>query len=223
VVATETEDAIWDAYNLLLGGSDLERIRKMLVRYEIFRKTIDIPGDIVEAGVFKGTCLLYFLKLLAIHCPGSVKRVVGFDLFAGWSNQAGVEDKPMVDAYLAEAHFTGTTPAAIYTMVHNAGFDANACELVAGDIGETAAQYVETYPGFRISLLNLDLDLSVPTLAALDALWPRVVRGGIVIFDEYAVARWSASQGIDAWLANRDLRLKTLPWGRSPTAYLIKP
>ena len=93
-VPAASEDAIWDAYNLLLGGPDVERIRKMLTRYEFFRRTLELPGDIVEAGVFKGTCLMYFLKLLQIHSPGSIKRVVGFDLFEdlvlnGFSEQLG--------------------------------------------------------------------------------------------------------------------------------------
>ena len=222
-VPAASEDAIWDAYNLLLGGPDVERIRKMLTRYEFFRRTLELPGDIVEAGVFKGTCLMYFLKLLEIHSPGSIKRVVGFDLFEGWAEQAAEEDRSTVQAYLAESDFTGTTPDAIHAMVARAGFDAAKCDLVAGDITKTAQQYVEDHPGFRISLLNLDLDLGGPTLGALEALWPRVVRGGMVVFDEYAVAHWSASQGIDAWLADRDLQIKTIPWGRSPTAYLVKP
>jgi hypothetical protein len=166
-VPAASEDEIWDAYNLLLGGPDVERIRKMLTRYEFFRQTLELPGDIVEAGVFKGTCLMYFLKLIAIHCPGSIKRVVGFDLFEGWADQAAEEDKSAVAAYLAEANFEGTSPDAIATMVARAGFDAAKCELVAGDISETAAKYVADHPGFRISLLNLDLDLSAPTLGAL--------------------------------------------------------
>ena len=44
--------------------------------------------------------------------------------------------------------------------------------------------YVESHPHLLISLLYLDFDLYAPTKAALDYLLPRVVRGGIVAFDE---------------------------------------
>ena len=44
-------------------------------------------------------------------------------------------------------------------------------------------------PGFRISLLHMDLDVEEPTLKALEALWPKVCKGGVVIFDEYAISR----------------------------------
>ncbi len=216
------DDAIWDAYNLLLGGPDIERLRKMLTRYELFAQTIDLPGDIVEAGVLKGTGLLYWLKLLAIRNPGSIKRVVGFDLFEGWREHVEGRDKEVVEAYLAEANFEGISPASVQQKLDATGIDPGRSELVVGDITKTAPAYVAAHPGFRISLLNLDMDLGGPTEAALEALWPRVVPGGVVVFDEYAVAHWSASEGIDAWLKGKSLRLRTLPWGRSPTAYIIK-
>ena len=218
----DNEQAIWDAYNLLLGGPDTARLRKLLARYELFRRTAELPGDIVEAGIFKGTGLMFWLKLLHMHCPGSCKRVVGFDLFEGFEQSANAAEKEAVRSLLAEAKFQETTPARIEKMVAEAQIPKNRCELVAGDIAQTAEQYVAANPGFRISLLNLDLDLAKPTRAALEALWPRVVRGGVVIFDEYAIPKWSASQGIDAWLAEKNLRLQTLPWAHSPTAFLLK-
>ncbi len=217
------EQTTWDAYNHLLGGPDIERLRKMFTRYELFRRTISLPGDIVEAGVFKGTGLLFWLKLLHIHCPGSLKRVVGFDLFGGFEQSASDHEKSSVRALIDECNFAGTTPQAICSMVERTGIDPSRCDLVAGDIASTAPRYLEKSPGFRISLLNLDLDLGRPTRAALEAFWPRMVRGGIVVFDEYAVPKWTASQGIDDWLETNQLTLQTLPWGRSPTAFVVKP
>ena len=81
---------------------------------------------------------------------------------------------------------------------------------------------VAARPGFRIALLNMDLDLAEPTLAALEALWPRVVPGGVVVFDEYSVARWTESNAVDQFFEEKPVALKTLPWSRTPTAYLVK-
>ena len=47
----------------------------------IFKKIINIPGDIIECGVFKGTCHIFWLKLLKIYDPISIRKVVGFDTF----------------------------------------------------------------------------------------------------------------------------------------------
>ena len=36
----------------------------MVARYEIFKKALEVPGDIVECVIFKGTGVAYWLKLI---------------------------------------------------------------------------------------------------------------------------------------------------------------
>lgn len=213
--------AIWDAYNLLLLGSDVERLRKLLARYELFRRTIDIPGDIVECGVLKGTSLMLLLKLLHIHAHGSNKRVIGFDMFDSFP-VTGEQESREVEQFVTESGFTGITTASLMEKVADAGIDVHRCDLVAGDITTTAQAYVDKNPGLRISLLHLDLDLETATYAALDAFWSRVVIGGIVVIDEYAVARWTESNAVDRYFAQKNVQIKTLSWSRTPTAYIVK-
>ena len=78
-----SEEDIFYHFNKLMLSPDTQRIRKMLVRFELFMKSLEVPGDIVECGVFKGAGIAYWLKLLDIFCHGSDKRVIGFDLFEG--------------------------------------------------------------------------------------------------------------------------------------------
>lgn len=218
----DDEQRLWDAYNLLLLGSDVERMRKLLVRYDFFRMVLDRPGDIVECGVFKGAGLLTWLKFLQIHTPGSARRVVGFDTFDAFAPANGAHDARAVTAFLEETTHRGTTPASLLAAIAAAGIDPRRAELVAGDIGLTAAAYARSNPGFRIALLHMDLDLGDPTFAALQALWPRVIPGGVVVFDEYAAPRWSESDGVDRFFAGSGVRLRTLAHARTPTAYVIK-
>jgi hypothetical protein len=84
--------------------------------------------------------------------------------------------------------------------------------IVDGDIAETAPAFAETHPGFKISLLHLDLDAAAPTFSALQAFWPRLSRGGIVVLDEYAVDKWSESKAVDDFFADKDVEIKTLPY-----------
>lgn len=218
----EIDSAIWDAYNLLLLGPDIERLRKLLVRYDLFRISLDVPGDIVECGVFKGTGLMLWLKLLQIYCPGSIKRVVGFDVFTSFAETSGVLEKEQVEEFIRETQFQGVTIDELYEKIDAMSLDRDKCELIAGDIRKTVPEYVATRPGFRISLLNLDLDLEEATFAALEAFWPRVVRGGVVIFDEYGVSRWTESNAVDRFLAGKTIGLRTLGWSRTPSAYIVK-
>ena len=66
---------IFKAYNELIESNNLDRLQKIFTRYEFFKKTINIPGDIVECGVFKGTGQIYWLKLLRIFDEYSMKKV----------------------------------------------------------------------------------------------------------------------------------------------------
>jgi hypothetical protein len=221
IEATTDEQRLWDAYHRLLLGPDVERLRKLMVRYDLFRMIVDLPGDVVECGVFKGAGLLTWLKFLHIHAPGSARRVVGFDTFDAFAEARGT-DMHAVDAFVRETGHRGTSPASLFEMITAAGIDASHCDLVAGDVRITAPEYAAKNPGFRISLLHMDLDLGEPTYAVLDALWPRVVRGGVVVFDEYAAPRWSESDGVDRFFAGKAVRLRTLAHARTPTAYVIK-
>lgn len=215
------DQALWDAYNLLCRGPDIERMRKLLVRYDLFRMAAEVPGDIVECGVFKGTGLMTWLKLLSIYQAGSGKRVVGFDVFTEIMPAEGAEKK-VVARLMEDANFRGIDTDEVYAMVEAAGIQKSSCELVVGDIRETARAYVAKNPGFRISLLHLDLDLGAASHAALEALWPRVVRGGIAVFDEYAIPRWTESEGVDRFFAARNITLRAIPFARTPTAYVVK-
>jgi len=61
----------------------------------------------------------------------------------------------------------------------------------------------EKNPHLLVSLLFLDFDLCEPTKAALNALFPRIVKGGIVAFDELNCAEFPGEKR--ALLEFRDL------------------
>jgi hypothetical protein len=216
------EQAIWDAYNLLLLGPDVERLRKLFARYDLFRMTLTVPGDSVDCGVFIGAGLMLWLKLLKIHMPGSINRVVGFDTFNTFAASETAQEAQQVRAFVAETGFEGVTPGVLLKWVEQAGLDPNKCELVEGDIRQTAAAYCEDKPGFRVSLLHLDLDLDAATHAALAAFWPRMPSGGVIVLDNYGEAGWSEAQGVDRFFQDQSIQIKTLTYSRTPTAYIVK-
>jgi len=224
-MSSKQDDAhIWNAYNLLLNCKDTERIRKLVTRYALFTRTLNIPGDIVECGVFKGTSMMMFLKFLKIHCCGSEKKVIGFDFFGETRKDVGFaldgNDAEHMDKLFTESNFSGITKATLQKRAED--IYPGHCTLINGDISETAQSFVEQNPGTRISLLHMDLDVAKPTFDALNALWDRVVKGGIIILDEYAIGKWSESEGVDAFLKDKSVIIQTEPWMRTPSAFIIK-
>jgi len=75
----------YDSFNKFIISSDLKVFGKLLARFQLFEMIKDVPGDIVECGVFKGTGIFTFLKLKRYYFPNSLKKVIGFDFFdTGW-------------------------------------------------------------------------------------------------------------------------------------------
>ena len=215
------EQETWDQYNGLILGPDIERIRKMLVRYDLFRQSLCVPGDIVECGVFKGVGAMYWAKLLAIYAPGSRKRVIGFDTFSEFANSMLDYEREAAEGFTSEASFVGIDPSEIVSKATAAGLDGR-LELIVGDVAETALTYAQDNKGFRVSLLHLDLDTYSGTKAVLEALYDRVTPGGIIVCDEYGSPEWGESDAIDEFLKDRNVMLKTVEFSAKPTAYFTK-
>ena len=212
----------WDSYNSFLLTGTPQRFTKFLLRYELFKGIVDKPGDIVEAGVFKGAGVLYWAKLIEIFNPLSLRRVIGFDTFDGYP-EATIEsyEQPVAAEFLADANYNSDSPEKIMEIAASQGLE-NRIELIKGDATFTIKDYVEKNTGFRVALLNSDLDSYHPTAAALEHLYPLVVPGGVIAFDEYGERQWGESQAADEFFKDKHVMYHSMPWAYSPTAYVVK-
>jgi len=221
----DTSQNLYDCFNGFILSPDTKVFGKLLARTLLAQQVKDLPGDIVECGVFKGTGMLTFLKLKRFLCPNSGKKVVGFDFFDSEKlveSLSGIDKEAMNTLFSQRNYKHEDNHAELFgNFVKQCGFEEHEFDLVPGDITETAAQYVAERPGFRISMLYIDLDVDIPTYEALKAMWSRVVKGGIVVFDEYAFHKWSESAGADRFFADKDVEIKTLNY-ICPTAYVVK-
>jgi hypothetical protein len=221
----DASQALYDAFNGFILSSDTKVFGKLLARTMLVDQVKHLPGDIVECGVFKGTGLLTFLKLKKFLCPNSGKKVIGFDFFnsSDLIESLSGQDKEAMSTLFDKRNYKHEAGYSeqFRKMILGFGIDEHEFELVEGDITRTASEYVMERPGFRISLLYLDLDLDIPTYEALNAMWDRVVKGGIVVFDEYAFHKWSESKGVDRFFADKDVQIKSMNF-ICPTAYVVK-
>lgn len=205
-------------------------IKRFLAHYELFRQTLDLPGDIVELGVFRGHSLLTWANFLESRNIGDrTKKVWGFDNFKGFDSLSP-EDGPeyehvqkVAGGFSPENHFEALTEA--IKIFDNDRFVPwkKRIELIVGNVEETVPQFIEQFPGLRISLLHFDIDLYNPTLVGLKHFFPRVVPGGVVIFDEYGVLEWGGeSQAVEEYLSGQGYKIKKFDWNNIPGGYIIK-
>jgi len=214
----------WDLYNDFTLWGDIDRFTKLLARYELFKLVADKPGDVVEGGVLKGTGVLYWAKLIQIFNPQSRRKVIGFDTFHGYPQNSSKRHDRRTAKEFKQVQIQEDEQVSDQTILKVAQMQGlkHRIELVKGDVSTSLPDYIQKNPGFRIALLNLDFVLYEPTLAALEHLYPRVVPGGVVALDEYAVEKVGESDAVDEFLKNKHFDLRTLPWAKSPTAYFVK-
>jgi hypothetical protein len=217
---------LYDGFNDFIISSDLKIFGKLLARTLLFDKVKDIPGDIVECGVFKGTGIFTFLKLKRYFCPNTYKKVIGFDFFNSkeLTEFLSPQDKKAMTLLFEGRNFShqNSYKETLERKILDSGFEDHEFELIGGDVSKTIINFREERPGVKISLLYLDLDLEQPTYDVLTALWDRVSSGGIIVFDEYAYHNWSESIGVDRFFQNKNIKINSLNFV-APSAYVVKP
>jgi len=216
---------LYDAFNEFIISSDLKVFGKLLARTILFDKVKNVPGDIIECGVFKGTGLFTFLKLKRYFCPNSYKKIIGFDFFNSKEliESLSPQDKKTMSLLFEGRNFKHEISYKNFleNKILESGFEDHEFELISGDISKTVLNFVESRSGAKISLLYLDLDLEQPTYDVLTSLWSKVSAGGIVVFDEYAYHNWSESIGVDRFFKDKNIKIQSLNF-IAPSAYVVK-
>ena len=207
-------------------------LKRFLAHYELFRRVVHLPGDIVELGVYRGTSLLEWANFLESRNIGDrTRRVIGFDNFGGFRRLDPEDGPPSPGAEKVPGGFDCRDLEKQLGEIIEI-FDADRfipqkprILLVKGDIEETVPRFVKEQPGTRIALLHFDCDLYAPTLVGLRELWPLVVSGGVVVFDEYGVEPWAGeSRAVDTFFSGIGYkpRWRKFDWQAAPSAYLVK-
>jgi O-methyltransferase len=168
----------------------------------------DIPGDLVECGVWRGGACILMRAVLAAY--GDATRCVWLaDSFAGVPRADTANDKADKGSRpeLA-AGILGVSQAEV-----RANFERY--DLLDEQVRFLPGWFKDTLPDApidRIAVLRLDADLYESTIQALDALYPRLSPGGFCIIDDYhpikacrqAVTDYRAKHGISAEIVDID-------------------
>ncbi|BAX92327.1 TylF/MycF/NovP-related O-methyltransferase [Mycobacterium shigaense] len=171
----------------------------------------DVPGDLVECGVWRGGAAILMRAVLAAY--GDTTRSVWLaDSFEG-------VPPPDTENYKADKlpwHNMGLHRFAPVLAVSQEQVKANfeRYGLLDGQVRFLPGWFKDTLhdaPIERISVLRLDGDLYESTIQALDGLYPRLSDGGFCIIDDYnlpycrqAVADYRDKHGITSEIVDID-------------------
>jgi len=212
-------DLAWDYENGFYLTSPQSRLGKALSQYELYKRIVDLPGDVLEFGVFKGASLARLLTFRSLLEAEASRRIWGFDAF-GRFPRGGVEsesDLAFVERF-ESAGGDGYSAEEISGYLEAKSF-AN-FELVPGLVHETVPAVLERRPELRVALLHLDLDVYEPTVVVLDLLADRVVPGGLIVVDDYCAVE-GATRAIDEACRERGWTVRKLPLNHAPSYIVV--
>ena len=198
---------------------DNSRIEKIISHYELFKMTNDLPGAIVECGVFKGASLCRFAAFREAYGSHRSKKIIGFDMFADFPETNYKEDKLYRQNFIDSAGSKSISLDQLKTVLSQKGVNKN-IELIAGNINSTVPEYVLKNPNLKISLLNLDTDIYEPAVTILEHLFPRIVRGGILIIDDYGVFP-GETKAVDEFFKDQKIKVQKFPFSMTPS-FVVK-
>lgn len=197
--------------------ADRRRIQKLIAHYEIYKKIINLPGAVVECGVFKGASLIRFAQFRDMLESVYSRKVLGFDIFGHFPRGGAKEDDEFIANFEAQAG-DGIPIEELYEVFNKKGI----CniELVKGDVTKTIPDYIEKNKELKIALLHVDVDVYAPTKAILECLYDHVVPGGLVVFDDYGTV-YGETKAADEFFFGKDITFQKLPISHIPT-YMVK-
>jgi len=164
-----------------------------------------IPGDIVECGVYKGGSIMAVARTLLRK--GDTRRdLYLYDTFEGMAqptdHDVSVLQESAAEKWKRKDRWCYAGLEEVRRAVESTGYPAEKLHFVKGKVEETIPG---TVPG-QIALLRLDTDWYESTLHELVHLFPRLVRGGVIIIDDYG--HWQgARQATDEYLREHKIPL----------------
>jgi hypothetical protein len=166
-----------------------ERIHALIqsVKYVVHH---EIPGDIVECGVWRGGSMMTVAKVLAnLQCDD--RHLYLYDTFAGmvppedvdvmYSGEKAADLLEKADINNGTSMWCYASLADVKKNVYSMGYNQENIHFIEGRVEDTIPQMAPEV----ISILRLDTDWYRSTLHELTHLFPRLSRGGVILIDDY--------------------------------------
>jgi len=204
--------------NFYLSCNSL-RIGKFLAHFELYNMAKKSTGEIVECGVFKGASLSRFAMFRELFENKDNRKIIGFDMFGKFPKTKFKADFKKRNNFISTAGEQGISKEQLIKILKNKGIYKN-IDLVKGDITKTVPKYLEKNPELRISLLNLDTDIYEPAVTILENLYPKIVKGGILVLDDYGVFP-GETKAVDEYFKNQKIKIQKFSYSKTPS-YIIK-
>lgn len=161
---------------------------KLFALYQFTRNAAALEGEVAELGVYKGGSARLLARIFAGRCPQ--KQILLFDTFAGLPAADRARD------IYREGELADTSLEEVRAYLRD-------CPNVRFYKG----LFADTLPAVRdhrFCLVHVDVDLYASVRECCAFFYPRMVSGGIMVFDDYGFLSCpGARQAVDDFFAEK--------------------
>ncbi len=206
------EDLIFQ-FPVFVGSVNLARL---IMLYEVYNRTKELSGDILDIGTWKGFSFFAFAKFVKLFEPYSNTRVHCMDWFQGMNDTT----EKLIARTGSSNNYDQISEENIRQLLRMQGLDGYA-EVNNINLLTDLEDWCEKRPWHRFKLIFLDCGLEDVMEKVFVNLWDRLITGGIFMFDHFN----SNASPKESYLINKycpDRVVHQMSFSRSPTGYIIK-
>lgn len=182
-------------------------ITRFLYFKYLYDRIKNIDGDVLECGVAGGKTLSY-LAFLIKH-EGRGRKLWAFDSFSGLPHPTKEDTHSL--------GFKGKFSVKIGSVIgllQEAGLDDDFLKTQVRFVPGFFEDTLDAYRGPGIALLHADVDLYQSYTRVLEILYPKIIPGGVIAFDEYLrpteLSQYpGAHKAIDEYLGDKKYLIET--------------
>lgn len=191
----------------------VNRFSKFITHLDLFRRISALRGEIIECGVFKGNSLMRWIKFRSLLENSYSRKIYGFDTFGTFPDASIEDDIGKRQAFINEAGSESVKKHQFENYLKNLNLTENVF-LIEGDVNKTVPDFIRKNKEIRIALLHIDVDLYQPTKTCIENFFPHVVKGGIIVLDDYG-AFPGANKAIEEFIDSKNFRVEQLRYSHS--------
>ena len=181
------DDETFDALYQQVKSVSVCDVYRLFMLYQFVKQIRSLVGGVAEVGVYKGGSAKLILETL-----GETKKIVHlFDTFEGFP---ATKVDPTKDWNVAGQSYASFEDVKAYLAAYEN------CRFYRGVFPDTAEPVVSK----KFCFVHIDADLYQSVKDSCEFFYPRLVKGGIMVFDDYGFwAQKGAKMAVDEFLADK--------------------
>jgi O-methyltransferase len=168
------------------------------------KNALNVEGDFVECGVFKGFCSSVLFKYLDFQ--DLPRQAYLYDTFEGLPEKTSTEQERS-----AWGFYTQYDPEEIYNGVREKFAKYKNVNIIRGIVPDS----FETAVPEKIAFLHIDMNSEKAEMLALEHLFDKVTPGGMIVFDDFGwICNVNQMKSELAFMNERGHSILELPTGQ---------